>query len=178
MRQTESAPAELGAVPIAAIQIDARSRDDIPAVLLGLQHIHTSESLREKVFARLESQVSPRVRKDTGRPGMDRWRSLCLALDCGYDRLAEISRLWDAQRCLIRTAARLAAAQARFPALAACSFDQGFHSPANQGRARVAGMVQTGPPAASGGAGFFTLRAGLAPADSGFFSKKTSRARQ
>ncbi len=80
MRQTESAPAELGAVPIAAIQIDARSRDDIPAVLLGLQHIHTSESLREKVFARLESQASPRVRRDTGRPGMDRWRSLCPAL--------------------------------------------------------------------------------------------------
>ncbi len=91
MRQTESAPAELGAVPIAAIQIDARSRDDIPAVLLGLQHIHTSESLREKVFARLESQASPRVRKDTGRPGMDRRRSLCQALDCGYDRLAELA---------------------------------------------------------------------------------------
>ena len=41
MREVESIQVELGAPFIKDIQIDARSRDDIPALLRGLQHIYT-----------------------------------------------------------------------------------------------------------------------------------------
>ncbi len=85
MRSTESARIELGAVPVAEIRINARSRDGIPAVLLGLQQICTAERLREKVFALLESQVHPRVRKDTARAwtcgGSCAWRWTATLID-------------------------------------------------------------------------------------------------
>ena len=51
-------------------------------------------AIRTKVFALHEAEVNPRARKDSGRPGMDLWRILVLAilkqgLNCDYDRLAE-----------------------------------------------------------------------------------------
>ncbi len=47
-----------------------------------------------------------------------------------------LSRISAGSSCITRFCgpAAIAGAQARFPALAACSFDQGFHSPTNQGR--------------------------------------------
>ena len=48
------------------------------------------------MFALLEAEVNPGARKDTGRPGMELWRILVLAilkqgLNCDYDRLAELA---------------------------------------------------------------------------------------
>ena len=40
----------IGQRTIADIQIDVSSRDDIPVILLGLQHIFTTEPLRGAVF--------------------------------------------------------------------------------------------------------------------------------
>ena len=37
----------LGQIAIEDIQLDARCRDDIPAVLKGIQHIYCDPSLRE-----------------------------------------------------------------------------------------------------------------------------------
>jgi len=39
-----------GFVSIENIQLDPKSRDDIPQILRGLQYIYTSHPLREKVF--------------------------------------------------------------------------------------------------------------------------------
>jgi len=96
MRTTESAQFELGATPIEEIVINAKSRDDIPALLKGLQHLYTNPELRHQVFALLEAQVNPTLRKDTGRPGMELWRILVLAvlkqgLNCDFDRLTHIA---------------------------------------------------------------------------------------
>ena len=44
----------LGQTAIEDIQLDASCRDDIPAVLRGVQHIDCHETLREKVFALLQ----------------------------------------------------------------------------------------------------------------------------
>ncbi len=92
MRLAHSAQLELGAVPIENIHTGAKSRDDIPAILLGLRHLCASPDLRRQVFELLEAEVAPAARKDIGRPGMDLWRILALGvpeqgLDCDFDRL-------------------------------------------------------------------------------------------
>ena len=48
----------IGQRDIADIQIAVSSRDDIPGILLGLQHIYTTLSLRNAVFKILE-EVAP-----------------------------------------------------------------------------------------------------------------------
>ncbi len=96
MRKVESEQFELGSAPIADITINVKSRDDIPALLLGLQHLYVTDHLREQVFELLEAEGKPNVRKDTGRPGMELWRILVLAivkqgLNCDFDRLTELA---------------------------------------------------------------------------------------
>jgi hypothetical protein len=105
MRHVESPQMDLGQLPIDQIKINLKSRDDIPALLLGLQHIYTTPDLRERVFEIL-AEVLPNKRRveipkstddaqssvndqeqnaqdtkadpSTGRPGMDQWRILVL----------------------------------------------------------------------------------------------------
>ena len=86
----------LGSIRIKDIKLNPKSRDDIPALMLGLQAIHGSEETRERLFALLEDQVAPTVRSDTGRPGMTYWQILVLGvlqvgLDCDWDRLQTIA---------------------------------------------------------------------------------------
>jgi len=96
MRKVESTQYELGASIISNVSINPKSRDDIPALLIGLQHLYTDTQTRDKMFALLEAEVNPGARKDTGRPGMELWRILVLAtlkqgLNCDYDRLTHIA---------------------------------------------------------------------------------------
>jgi hypothetical protein len=92
----------LDGVDIGAIQLDPRSRDDIPQLLRGLQHIYTVPALRERVFALLREVVPSRAdgsgKADTnqGRPGMEQWRILVLGvlrlgLNADYDRIQELA---------------------------------------------------------------------------------------
>ncbi len=79
MRNVISSQLQIGQVDIAQIVIDVTSRDDIPLILLGLQHIYTDAALRKSVFKILEEvipvkrtkdNVSPiNVASDKGRPG-------------------------------------------------------------------------------------------------------------
>ena len=96
MRQVETTQCELGGAFISDIVISPKSRDDIPALLIGLQHLYMNGKARGKVFALLDAQVSPKARRDTGRPGMALWRILVLAvlrqgLNCDYDRITELA---------------------------------------------------------------------------------------
>ena len=96
MRKVESTQFEIGGIDIGQIHINPKSRDDIPALLIGLQHLYVTPELREQVFALLDAEVNPKTRKDTGRPGMHLWRILVLAilkqgLNCDYDRLVELA---------------------------------------------------------------------------------------
>ena len=61
MRTVENTQMHFGKIAIAQIEIDSKSRDDIPAVLKGLQHIYTNPPLREREFALLLEQVRPGV---------------------------------------------------------------------------------------------------------------------
>ncbi len=72
---------------IADIEFDLESRDEIPKLLMGLQHIYSSPQIRDKVFEVLE-QIVPRKSHETGRPGMDLWKILVLGtvrLNCNWD---------------------------------------------------------------------------------------------
>ena len=50
MRVVEPVQPELADLAIADIKLDLRSRDDIPQLLRGLQHLYTQDELRQQVF--------------------------------------------------------------------------------------------------------------------------------
>ncbi len=95
MRKVITEPSFLGSIDIGAIELDAKSRDDIPALLIGLQAIYLDEATRRELFRLLEAHILPGRRRNTGRPGMDLWRILVMGvlkqgLRCDFDRLREI----------------------------------------------------------------------------------------
>ena len=96
MRKVKEMQMKLGEVNIADIEFDLRSRDEIPQLLLGLQHIWCTPELREQVFEILEKIVPGDTRADTGRPGMELWKVLVLGtlrLNCNwdYDKVREMA---------------------------------------------------------------------------------------
>jgi|GEM_PF-714602 len=104
MRNVFPPQMSIGQIGIADIQIDVSSRDDIPVILLGLQHIYTTPSLRDAVFkileevapTRLDNDVEKVVSINKGRPGMDQWSilvlgALRLGLNADYDRILELA---------------------------------------------------------------------------------------
>ena len=96
MRVVKNPQSSFGQVDIASIQFNPRSRDDIPAILKGLQFIYVDTEIRQKVFDLLATALSSDTRGDTGRPGMEIWTifvlaTLKLGLGCDYDRLQELA---------------------------------------------------------------------------------------
>ena len=96
MRKVIEKQLKFGQVGIDRIDIDIKSRDEIPQLLLGLQAIYRDIPLREEIFRILESIVPDDTSKTTGRPGMELWNILVLAmirLNCNfdYDKLVEIA---------------------------------------------------------------------------------------
>jgi hypothetical protein len=94
MRVAQPAQVQLGELPIAEIQLDIKSRDDIPQLLRGLQYIYVHTELREAVFKLLEAHIQPNTSKDNGRPGMSLWNILVMGvlrldLNWDYDHLQE-----------------------------------------------------------------------------------------
>jgi transposase, IS5 family len=96
MRKIIEKQLKFGQVDIDKIEIDLKSRDEIPQLLLGLQALYRDTALREKIFSILERIVPQDTSKETGRPGMDLWKILVLGtirLNCNfdYDKLLEIT---------------------------------------------------------------------------------------
>ncbi|MCU7894930.1 MAG: ISNCY family transposase, partial [Candidatus Thiodiazotropha sp. (ex Lucinoma aequizonata)] len=54
MRKVIDPLLQIGEQDIGAIRLDPKSRDDIPQILLGLQHIYITSEVRGPVFAILE----------------------------------------------------------------------------------------------------------------------------
>ena len=84
----------LGSIPIEDIKLNAKSRDDTPVLLIGVQAVYRDDALRNELFALLEKHILPNRRRDTGRPGMDLWAVLVMGvlkqgLRCDYDRLQD-----------------------------------------------------------------------------------------
>lgn len=103
MRNVHNPQASLGELNIADIKINLKSRDDIPAILLGLQYIYTTPETRQQVFEVL-AQLLPASKGDSskkaspkrGRSGMDQWKilvlgTLRLGLNTDYDRIHDLA---------------------------------------------------------------------------------------
>ena len=72
---------------IADIQFDLQSRDEIPKLLMGLQHIYCNSDIRQEVSSVLK-RIVPKKSQENGRPGMDLWKILVLGtlrLNCNFD---------------------------------------------------------------------------------------------
>jgi hypothetical protein len=95
MRQVINPQLEFGGVDISQIKFDLKSRDDMPRILRGLQHVYVTDSLRQPIFALLEKEILPTVNKGNGRQGMALWTILVLGvlrldLNIDYDHLHEL----------------------------------------------------------------------------------------
>ena len=119
MRTIHDPQMKFGAVDIAAIELDLKSRDDIPPILRGLQYIYATPALRAAVFKVLErvmpSRSGPGLSNEDrhrkadprlGRPGMEQWKILVLGvlrlgLNSDYDRIHELANHHDTIRQML-----------------------------------------------------------------------------
>jgi hypothetical protein len=106
MRVVQNIQMQMGEVDVSQVRFDLKSRDDIPKILRGLQHMYTEPTLRARLFALLEAQVSPKADKRNGRPGMTLWSIfVCgvvrLDLNIDYDRLHELVNHHDTLRQML-----------------------------------------------------------------------------
>ena len=106
MREVHRRQFQIGQVPIEKIWINPKSRDDIPAVLKGLQYIWSDEKLRARLFALLDEHIVPETDRTVGRPGMELWQVLVLGvlkqgLGCDFDRLHDLANHHETIRAFL-----------------------------------------------------------------------------
>ncbi len=80
---------------IADIKFNLKSRDEIPKLLIGLQYIYCTPTIRNQIFIILK-QIVPDKSHATGRPGMDLWKILVLGTvrlnsNCDYDKVHDMA---------------------------------------------------------------------------------------
>jgi len=95
MRKTMNSQMQFGEVDISQIEFDLRCRDEIPKLLMGLQHIYCTPKLRSRVFKILKEIIPEGVDPNNGCPGMDLWKifvlgTLRLNSNWDYDKLHDI----------------------------------------------------------------------------------------
>ena len=68
MRKVENSQMEFGEIAIVEIHIEAKSWDDILAVLKGIQHIYIDPQIRRRIFGLLTEQVRLGINLKMGDP--------------------------------------------------------------------------------------------------------------
>jgi transposase, IS5 family len=96
MRKILREQVQMGEMDIATIPIEVDSRDEIPQLLRGIQHIYATPALRRRIFNILLELIPDDIQMDNGRSGMDLWKIFVLGtirLICSwdYDKLQEIA---------------------------------------------------------------------------------------
>jgi transposase, IS5 family len=96
MRKIFERQLKIGQMPIEEIEIDVKSRDELPKLLQGLQAIYENKEVMEKVGRILLKLIPDNVDPKKGRKGMDLWTILvlgCVRLCCNfdYDKLKEVA---------------------------------------------------------------------------------------
>lgn len=95
MRKRFEQQISLGTAAIGDVEINLRSRHQLPPVLSALQHIFTTRELSEQVFNLLEDKILG-GKEATGRLGLSLWEILVLScvrlsLDIDYDFLIDLA---------------------------------------------------------------------------------------
>ena len=98
----------LGIIPIPEVQINLKSRHQLPAVLTALQYLFEDEELNEAIFKILEETVL-KGKKRTGRLGMSLWEILVLGttrfcLNIDFDFLHDLSNNHEELRGILGVA--------------------------------------------------------------------------
>jgi len=93
MRKRFEQQLEIGGLSIQDVEIDKRSRHELPELLSGIQYIFVTPEINEQVFEVLESCILE-GKKATGRLGMSLWEILVLGLvrlnlNIDYDTLQD-----------------------------------------------------------------------------------------
>lgn len=105
MRQRFEQQMSLRTIAISNARFPLKSRDELPPVLKALQYIFVTPELNEKVFSLLENKIVA-TKKKTGRPGMDLWHMLVLAvvrhtLSTNWDRLEDMANYHELVRSIM-----------------------------------------------------------------------------
>jgi len=95
MRRRFEQQLELGMTAIGEVEIDKKSRHQLPPMLRAMQYIFTEPSVNEKLFEILEAKILG-GKQATGRLGMSLWEIFVLAstrlnLDVDYDFLCDLA---------------------------------------------------------------------------------------
>ncbi len=123
MRKVHDTRRRPGAPDITRIRPTVKSRDDIPAILIGLQDLYSDEGTRKRLFGFPGRMVLPGKSRPEDRHGF----------------LPPRSVMWEGSD--VDVAVPMGGeARARFPDLSVVSFDRGPHSPPD--RLGPAGMLE------------------------------------
>ena len=95
MRQIYQSQPNLQITPIEKIRLPLKSRDELPAILAGLQWVWMHPTLKAEIFALLQAKILA-GKQATGRTGMDLWQILVLGvvrlgLDADWDRMEHVA---------------------------------------------------------------------------------------
>lgn len=95
MRRLFNPQPDLDILPIEAIELPAHSRDELPAILAGLQWVWSHPTLKSDIFERLHKAILA-DKRSTGRQGMELWQILVLGivrlgLDADWDRMEHLA---------------------------------------------------------------------------------------
>lgn len=93
MRKRFELQHEISITSIEDILIPTKSRDELPPVLMALQHIFINTELSEQVFEKIEQRIEL---KKMGKRGLSLWEIFVLGvvrltLNANYDRLEHIA---------------------------------------------------------------------------------------
>lgn len=96
MRNTQAPQLQFGEIDISKIEFDITSRDALPKLLYGLQHMYVTTAARKRVFELLEQHIGQKVSLERGRRGMALWKILVLGvvrlnMSWSYDRVREMA---------------------------------------------------------------------------------------
>ncbi len=96
MRKVHDTQRRPGASDIRRIRPTVKSRDDIPAIPIGLQDLHGDEGTRKRPFGLPGRPVQPGRSRRVGRPGMEPLTIpvpgvVKQGLGCDFDRLQELA---------------------------------------------------------------------------------------
>ena len=69
MRKLPNRQLERGEIRIEDIKLNLKSRDDVPALLFGLQYLYSQKALRDRLFAIMNEYIRPGVSKKGGTSG-------------------------------------------------------------------------------------------------------------
>ena len=95
MRNLRNPQLERGEVRIEDIKLNHKCRDDMPALLSGLQYLYSQKVLRDRLFALMDEYILPGINRKVGRPGMAMWSIQVMGvvkqgLGCDFDHLHDL----------------------------------------------------------------------------------------